>query len=292
MAKLTCFVFILIFFESNLFASIVTTSAVLVDKKTNNLLVCEYSNGTYKPIKTYHATLGQVAGDKEDENDLKTPEGIYTFKSISTPPALNKKFGKMGYHINFPNTFDQLAGRTGSGIMLHATNEPERLKKNYDSQGCIVVKNEEILEIKSHIRLGLTPILIFSELTSEYMQPGQNLELKNFVDEWIQSWEKKDINKYISYYHSDFSAQGKSKSAWKSYKAQLNARYSTIKIGPENIRYYRHPKYSMVTFTQNYKSQLKSGGMGHRSRGTKILYIAEEAGQPKIIAETYTDLMW
>ena len=33
-------------------------------------------------MKTYHATLGQVKGDKESENDLKTPEGIYTFNAL------------------------------------------------------------------------------------------------------------------------------------------------------------------------------------------------------------------
>jgi murein L,D-transpeptidase YafK len=277
-------------FSFALGASAPTT--ILVDKKTNNLHVCEYVDGSYKIIKTYHATLGQVKGDKEDESDLKTPEGIYTFKSYLTPPSLQAKFGAMAFYMNFPNQFDQLAGRTGSGIMLHATNEPDRLKKNYDSQGCVVVKNEEIQEIRSHIRLGLTPILIFSDLTSEYMKPGQDKDLKSFFETWVKSWENKEIDQYISHYHSDFSANGKNKGAWKKYKTHLNAVYSSIEIRPEDVKFYRHPKYSMVTFTQNYRSKRKSGGWGHRSRGTKILYIAEEAGKPKIIAETYTDLMW
>ncbi|MEO5970458.1 MAG: hypothetical protein ABIQ95_11075, partial [Bdellovibrionia bacterium] len=96
----------------------------------------------------------------------------------------------------------------------------------------------------------------------------------------------------MRHYHTEFSANGKNWKAWKDYKSHLNSRYSSIEIGPENVRYYSHPKYSMVTFTQNYRSKLKSGRWGHRSRGTKILYIAEEAGQPKIIAETFTQSMW
>ncbi len=269
------------------------TTAILVDKKTNTLDVCEYDDsGHYKIIKTYHATLGQVKGDKEQENDLKTPEGIYTFTSVQTPPLLPRKFGLMSFSLNFPNTFDHLAGRTGNGIMLHATNEPDRLKKNYDSQGCVVVKNEEISEIKPYIRLGLTPILIFSELTDEYLKPGADPQLKTFFESWVKDWENKDIEKYMDHYHSDFAAQGKNKSAWKDFKISLNHKYSSIEIGPENVRYYRHPKYWMVTFTQNYRSKLKGGGWGHRSRGTKILYIAEENNQSKIIAETFTQLMW
>lgn len=267
-------------------------TAILVDKKTNTLTVVEYADGQYKTVKKFHATLGRVRGDKEDEGDLKTPEGIYTFSSRLTPPGLKAKFGVMAFYMNYPNAFDQIAGRTGNDIMLHATDEPDRLKQNYDSEGCIVVKNEELSEIHSHIRLGLTPILVFPELTDEYLNPGKNERLVSFFKSWIDSWENQDIDRYISHYHLDFSAQGKDRDAWRSYKAGLNRRYSSIQIGPEDVMYYRHPKYSMITFTQNYRSKLNGGGWGHRSRGTKILYVAEEAGQPKIIAETFTQLMW
>lgn len=269
-----------------------TTSAILVDKKTNQLHVARYVNGAYQIVKTYHATLGQVRGDKFSEGDLKTPEGIYTFKSKQTPPSLKPKFGKMAFSLNFPNSFDQIAGYTGSNIMLHATNEPERLKKNFDSEGCVVVNNDEITEISQSIRIGLTPILVFSELTENDLQPGQDHRLKSFFEDWIKSWESKEIDSYMDHYHSDFSANGMNRDQWKTYKRNLNLRYKQIKIGPEDIHYYRHPKYSTITFTQNYHSTLVGGGSGHRSRGTKILYIAEEAGKPKIISETYTNHMW
>jgi len=267
-------------------------TAILVDKKTNTLILSEYEDGEYKVVKKFHTTLGQVEGDKEDEGDLKTPEGIYTFKSRLTPPTLKAKFGCMAYYVSFPNAYDDLAGHKGSNIMLHATNEPDRLNKNYDSLGCVVVRNEELKEIEPYVRLGLTPILIFPELTDVYMHPGKDEALKSFFDSWVKSWETKSLDDYISHYHSDFSAQGMTKEKWKAYKSALNSRYTSIEIGPEDVLFYRHPKYSMITFTQNYRSKLKGGGWGHRSRGTKILYIAEEGGKPKIIAETYTTLMW
>lgn len=268
------------------------SNAILVDKETNQLHVADYVDGEYRITKTYHVTLGQVKGDKEDEGDLKTPEGIYTFKGKITPPTLKPKFGKMAFQVSYPNTYDQLAGRTGFDIMLHATNEPDRLNKNYDSLGCVVVKNEEILEIAPQIRLGLTPILIFAHLTDEYLKPGKDEALVQFFKKWVNAWETKKLDTYVDSYHTDFVAKGMNKDAWKKYKANLNSVYSKISVGPEDVRYYRHPKYSMITFTQNYRSSLKGGGQGHVSRGTKILYVAEESGAPKIIAETYTELMW
>jgi murein L,D-transpeptidase YafK len=209
-----------------------------------------------------------------------------------TAPQLAKKFGTLAFYMNFPNTFDELAGHKGSNIMLHATDTPERLKKSYDSLGCVVVNDQELHEIAPKVRVGLTPILIFPELTDEYMKPGQDAKLKTFFDSWIKAWETKDLDAYIDHYHSDFVDKGKNKAAWKAYKGQLNKQYASIQIGPEDVMIYRHPKYTMITFTQNYQSKLKGGGWGHRSRGTKILYVAEESGQPKIIAETYTQLMW
>lgn len=268
------------------------TTAILVDKAKNELYVTEYRDGAYQIVKNYRATLGKVKGDKEDEGDLKTPEGIYTLKAKLLPPAIKPKLGVMAFHLNFPNDYDRIAGRSGNGIMLHGTNEPDRLSKDYDSEGCVVVRNEEIQEIEHRIRLGLTPILIFAELRPEHWKPGRNPELKAFFEKWIRDWESKSIDAYIEDYHSDFLAQGMDKAAWKRFKGNLNSRYKTIKVGPEDVRFYMHPKYSVITFTQNYHSTLKGGGVGHRSRGTKILYVAEEAGHPKIISETYTNLMW
>src|SRR3989338_5743044 len=106
-------------------------TVILVDKATNNLQLAEYAADKYKILKTFHTTVGRVKGDKEDEGDLKTPEGIYRFTARLTPPTLKPKFGVMAFYMDFPNSFDRLAGRTGSHIMLHATNEPDRLKNDY-----------------------------------------------------------------------------------------------------------------------------------------------------------------
>ena len=269
-----------------------TPTVVIVDKKKNQLHLAEYQEGEYKILKTYSATVGKVKGDKVDEGDLKTPEGIYHFSALLKPPSLKPEFGVMAFYVNYPNPYDQIAGRTGYDIMLHATNEPARLKLNFDSKGCVVVGNSDLEELQPRIRLSLTPILIFSEFTSEFMKPATDTKLRGFFDRWTKSWETKDIEPYISNYHSLFSAQGKDRDGWKAYKSALNRRYKTIQVKVENVQFYKHPKYSMITFVQDYRSKLNSGRDGHRSRGTKVLYVAEEDGEFKIIAETYTTLMW
>jgi len=262
-----------------------------VDKKTNTLSVAKYHEDAYEILKSYHATVGKVKGDKVDQDDLKTPEGVYTFNALLTPPTLKAKFGVMAFYITYPNVFDKLAGNTGFDIMLHATNEPERLERDYDSQGCVVVKNEELNEIKPYIRLALTPILIFGELTPDFLKPSDD-RMKAFFKSWLQAWESKDIEGYIGRYHSAFSSEGRDKAAWRAYKDSLNKRYASITVNPDRVQYYRHPKYSVIRFGQNYESKTASGRVAFRSEGTKTLYVAEEEGQPRIIEEDYTPLKW
>lgn len=269
-------------------------TVLLMDKKENQLKLAHYNydSGSYEIFKEFHATYGQVLGDKSDESDLKTPEGIYLFTSRLTPPTLKPKFGVMAFYMDYPNKFDQLAGRTGYDIMLHATNDPSRLSKDYDSEGCIVVKNEELKIIDPYIRVGLTPILVFSELKSEYLQPGKNGRLRKFFDSWIQAWEGKDLDRYIDSYHSSFTSKGLNLVQYKQYKGSLNSRYAKISVDPTRIRIYAHPKYTMFRFNQNYQSRTKNGRVAYRSVGTKTLLVAEEDGQLKIIEESYTPSMW
>ncbi len=270
---------------------------ILVDKNTNLLHLAHYEkDDSFHTIKTFHTTTGRVKGDKELEGDLKTPEGVYQLTHKIFPPTLDPKFGNMAFYVNYPNSYDQIAGCTGGEIMLHGTDTPERLKKDYDSEGCVVLKNEDLKELEKSIQINLTPVLIFDELLPQYKNGGRDEKLHRFFDAWIKDWESRDVQKYISHYHTDFSSPIKGvqqdRKQWKSYKTLLTQKYSKIEVNASHPYFFRHPKYTMMMFTQDYVSTLKGGGKGLVSTGTKILYIAEEKGVPKIISENFTEMVW
>lgn len=270
-------------------------TVVLVDKKTNRLHVAEYpfgDNEEYRILKTHPATIGEVEGDKEEEGDLKTPEGVYTFTSLLRPPAIKPKFGVMAFYIDFPNRFDVLAGRTGFDIMLHATDEPERLKKTNDSEGCVVVQNEQLEDIKPYIKVGLTPILIFKDLNEKFMRPAGDDRLRSFFDSWIEAWQNKETDRYVGHYHSEFKNGPQNREQYRAYKASLNRKYGQIEINPTKVQFFRHPKYSMIMFKQQYRSKFPNGQLAFDSTGTKIIYVAEEKGELKIISEDYSQSTW
>lgn len=269
-------------------------AVILVDKKTNRIHLGQYNGGKIDVLKTYHATLGKIQGDKVQTDDKKTPEGVYFVTAKRTPPQLQKKFGAMAFPVDYPNVMDRQEKKTGFGIMLHSTDDPARLTRDYDSDGCVVVDNHEIEEISHDIRLGLTPVVIYPELKNEYLTETHEPGLKEFFSKWVAAWQGKDIDNYIAAYDSTFQSKGMGVRAYKDYKRSLNQKYDRIVVKIENPRFFYHPKYDVVYFTQKYESFSKSGAKAFVSNGTKVLYIRHNPSQPSgysIMAEDFNHVM-
>ena len=262
---------------------------VLVDKKTNQVHMAEYGNPEIRVLKTYHATLGKVVGDKLITDDKKTPEGVYFVLSKRTPPNLMKKFGAMAFPVDYPNPMDRRENKTGFGIMLHSTDDPTRLTKNYDSDGCVVVDNHEIREIDQRITVGLTPMIVYDEMKPEYLKPASRPVLRDAFEKWVGSWQSKDIDGYISHYDHSFTGGGMNLKQYEVYKKSLTKKYDKITVGVKNVRIYQHPKYDVITFSQDYRSFFKDGRPAFISKGTKVLYLRTGTdGVPRIAFEDFS----
>lgn len=281
----------LLLFASSLSHARAPLAVVLVDKKANATHLAKYDDGGITIEKTYHATLGKVVGDKQITDDKKTPEGVYFLLSKRTPPHLQKKFGVMGFPVDYPNPVDKREGKTGFGIMLHATDDPARLTKNYDSDGCVVVDNHEINEMSRGFTLGLSPMIIFDEMKPEYLKETYKPELKTFFEAWVKAWGEKDLDKYMSGYHPTFQFNGMDIKGYRAYKMSLNKKYERIAVAAKNVRIYNHPKYTVITFGQDYRSWFKGGRQAFQSLGTKVIYVKEDLqGHFRIVHEDFNHL--
>lgn len=264
-------------------------NSVVVDKKTNSLYLMKYANGALNRVKTYRTTLGLIPGDKRAEGDRKTPEGIYLFEEVKRAPNLAKKFGSLALTMNYPNPWDRMMKHTGSGIWLHATDEPKRLERNLDSLGCVVLKDEELADLSRDLNPRLSPILIFEDLEKQgaTQNPAEAAKVESFVQNWAKAWSSKDLDGYIGAYHAQFTDSGKNLDQWRAYKKALNQRYKEIDVQVNNIVVFTHPKYYMVMFNQSYDSKLPGGAHAKSTSGVKILYVTAEKDGYKILAERF-----
>jgi murein L,D-transpeptidase YafK len=111
-------------------------------------------------LESYDISLGgNPVGDKQVEGDGKTPEGLY---------YINRRNPRSTYHlslgISYPDDDDRaeakaLGKEPGGDIFIHGRDGKNRGRGKDWTVGCIAVKDGQMEEIYSMVRVG-TPIFI------------------------------------------------------------------------------------------------------------------------------------
>jgi len=258
------------------------SSILLVEKATQRL----YLYKGYNLIRTFQVTTGRRPGDKKEIGDQSTPEGAYFFTGVKGGKELPQEYGIIALILNYPNQLDAIQGKNGYGIWLHGTDQPTRPLKPFDTRGCVVIANEDIVELARYINLQTTPIVIVDEL--EYLSLDrievEAANIKQFLKTWKEYWEGKRLTEYMDCYSRRFRSKGMGWEGWKRYKNGLNHRYETIEISLKDIKILRQGDHVVASFIQNYRSgRLKTVG-------TKRLYLTKEGEEWKILGEEWAAL--
>lgn len=260
--------------------------AFVVDKATRTLTIWKYDSSIPTLVTSHPADLGRESGDKTSSGDRKTPEGIYFFQTRIEGAQLDfNEYGSRAFTMNYPNYFDSVGNKTGSGIWLHSIPETKSLLRG--SRGCVVVRNEVIQKISDYVMLKKTPIIILPSvtyLTAEEFT-AQKTALLAWVEGWRKSWEAKDVNSYLTYYGDSFRALGMDRDQWRRYKEGLNAKYKSIAVKISNPMILAQPDRAIVRFIQAYRSDKKE------DVGEKILYLTKDStGQFRILGEEWEEV--
>ncbi len=106
-------------------------------------------------LRSYPIELGfSPKGHKRVRGDGKTPEGQYT---------INRRNGESQFYlslgISYPNAKDIALARSlgknpGGDIFIHGGRRPKDPKRRDWTAGCISVKNKDMLEIFTMVRVG------------------------------------------------------------------------------------------------------------------------------------------
>jgi murein L,D-transpeptidase YafK len=136
---------------------------IILIQKSQSRLIIYYQN---KPIKSYPVVFGSSPiGDKLREGDMKTPEGIFKIRDLYPHPQWSKFIW-----LDYPNRQSwqkhlqakqqgiiPLSASIGSAIGIHGVNQNSDYlidEKNNWTWGCISLKNQDIEEIYSVVKVG------------------------------------------------------------------------------------------------------------------------------------------
>ncbi len=256
-----------------------------VDKNTQKLSVYAKQSPLHR-LSTFPCTTGQSDGDKQVEDDLRTPEGVYFVQGRKSGTLDWELYGNLAYPLNYPNPIDRLKGKTGYGIWIHG-----RGKKLVprDTRGCVAMNTTDLRGIGSDLETGL-PVVITDSLDVQEGEAALTPEAARDIDEavglvrrWARAWEQGSDEFFAFYDPESFDrAENTSFARFRSHKQGLFGRYPWIRVMVHDIRALPGPDYVVTYFRQYYRTPTLA------SEGVKRLYwMRDKAGRLRIVGREW-----
>ncbi len=176
------------YIHKNEIENIDNSKIIIINKDDFSLKLYSYKG---ELLKNYDITIGKNFGNKMEEGDKKTPEGVFNILSIenssnwefdfeddNTGP-IKGAYGPWFLRLNIPEH---------KGIGIHGThnNNNNNTIGKKDSKGCIRMRNNDLLELKEEVTLNTTVVI----LPSSY-----DLLINNDTTNVIEKMYLKTINK-------------------------------------------------------------------------------------------------
>lgn len=117
-----------------------------------------------------------------------------------------------------------------------------------------------------------------------YQVPNMSEKINVFLSNWKDSWESKDLDKYMSFYNTKFKAGRENYAEWKNKKSILFSRPEKISVNIKNVRWYLEKGDYVIDFIQEY-----SAG-DYKDSGRKKLYLSGCPSNFKILSEEWSRL--
>jgi murein L,D-transpeptidase YafK len=246
-------------------------------ESTNTLLICgkdrsslnlyrKDRNERFALLKSIPAFTGKYNGDKVNEGDRRTPIGVYTItQKLNT---VDPFYGPMAFVTSYPNLYDRIRGKNGSGIWIHGV--PLEGDRDSFTKGCIAINNDELTGLDQAIDYKNTLLLIDSKLKEHTTSPYATIISQLY--QWRYAWKYNDFQTYLSFYDTTFIRHdGMEYYDFKNYKQRIFEKKESKEILFSNLNIIPYPgersNVFMVTFDETYTSD------NHNFSGQKVLML-------------------
>lgn len=258
---------------------------LLIDARRSRLYLYENTGDMPRLVTDYYISQGKLGINKLKEGDQRTPVGVYYITSRLAGTKLPDFYGPGALPINYPNDWDKINGRSGSGIWLHGVPSETFSRPPLASDGCIVLANPDFLSLAETIDVGKTPVIISENIefvNRKKWTTDKQVAIK-LMEDWRTDLESMNVNRLLANYSRNFKTlQGDDINTWFSKQRQLFDGIHDISIKLRDITQFRYPgkdELIVSTFTQDtitgkYKTSIK-----------KRQYWIKEASRWRIIYE-------
>ena len=230
-------------------------------------------------------SIGQDGAGKEKTGDKKTPLGIYFVLEELDTSNLHEKYGPVAFPLDYPNAWDVLNQRTGSGIWIHGVTPGSGVRPERDTDGCIALPNKELLLLKPQLTPLQTPVIVTRHIQTLSAQEISSTRdrLLAALDLWSNSYRDGDWNQFLSLYDQDFEYRGMTREKWFAYRVQT--------VGTRQIEGFSVDEFLLLADPEEnnlYLSRFRQviSDSGRSVATTKRLYWRKtEQGEFRIVTE-------
>jgi hypothetical protein len=258
-----------------------TIHAIVIEKSSATLSIYLNDEEGLRLVERFPCSLGRVEGDKLDDGDQRTPSGIFWLEAYIPQDELPPEYGAGALVLNYPNFFHLIEGRKGGGIWIHGTHLPERTEYSRDTDGCIVVTNQNFQEIFDLVDLLASPVIIQDRvlyLDADQWRQEQTIFLQN-LQRWLRTWEGDKFKELDALYSRNFMTDPQGAGHFLRVRRTLTQDLKRNQVWVRNLLILRNGTTALFTFTQEWWTDQ---GI---SRWVKVLYWNLEGHDWKIIGE-------
>jgi len=259
--------------------------ALIVDAKRSRLYVYENQGSRLKFVTDYYISQGRLGVNKLKEGDQKTPLGVYYITARLSGAKLPDFYGVGALPINYPNEWDKVNGRSGSGIWLHGTPSDSFSRPPLSSDGCVVLTNPDLHQLSASVEIGKTPVVISDdvEFVSKAKWDAERATANHLVDSWRRDVESLNSARLMANYSHRFKSEiGENLNSWFTKHQQFLPGVVKVSVSLRDLTFFLYPgpeDMIVSTFTQD----AVIGKSRHSIR--KRQYWAKEGAQWKIVSE-------
>jgi hypothetical protein len=263
--------------------------ALIVDAKRSRLYVYQNVAGELKLVSDYYISQGKLGVNKLREGDQKTPIGVYQITSRLAGSRLPAFYGAGALPLDYPNDWDRVNGRSGSGIWLHGVSSESYSRPPLSSEGCVVMTNEDLGKLLGSIEIGKTPVLISDnvEFVTRQERDGERGMVNQLLDAWRTDAESGNPSRIGANYSAHFRADGgEDLRAWLSRHPDFVTGGAGLTYRLRNVTSFLYPGRQQMLVTTFTQEAIARKGVAAPPAVRKRQYWAFEGARWKIVSES------
>ena len=260
-------------------------SVLVVETETATLHHYTLDSGGNLSQSTQSISIGQNGAGKQRSGDRRTPLGVYFVVEELDTRNLHAKYGPVAYPLDYPNAWDARKQRTGDGIWIHGVAPGSGPRPERDTDGCISMSNDELLNLGSELLPLQTPVIVTRRLqkVSEKEQRETRDQLLAALDDWSHSYRTGDWYSHLAMYAGEFNYRGMSRDEWSAYRLQTVGQRAIDDFAIGDVTLIADPVEPGL-YVSRFRQEITESG--RTVVATKRLYWQRSAeGNFKIIAE-------